>query len=314
MNNLPLITIGIPVYNRFDLVEETINSALHQTYTNIEIIICDNVSTDGTWELLNEIKQKDNRIKIFKNEINLGAVKNWQSVFSKATGDFFLMLWSDDLIDQRFIEKTLQKFDENTAFVLTGFSTFFEKNNVKQVIYTNNYGGLQSISNEKYFKEILLLNKLNFPPSPSCALFRKCDLENVITDQIYNNENIDFNLTGAGPDMLFFLMPALKYSSIRIIPEALLLNRSHENSISILNEHKLNLYYDWAKYYFIKNFKTQYLSEFKSIIFYKKKKFKQPYFSIYRDLSGVSFDFIYFTKYSYSRMLSSFQSKKNNAS
>jgi glycosyltransferase involved in cell wall biosynthesis len=307
MNNLPLVTIGIPVYNRVDLVEETINSALNQTYENIEIIVCDNVSTDGTWGLLNQILQKDKRIKIYKNEANLGAVKNWQTVFNKATGDFFLMLWSDDLIDQKFVERTLHQFDENTAFVMTGFSTFFEKNNVKKITYTNNYQGLRGISSEEYFEEILLLNKLNFPPSPSCALFRKNDLENVITNQIYNNEEIDFNLTGAGPDMLFFLMPALKYSTIKVIPEALLLNRSHENSISVLNETRLNLYYDWAKYYFIKNYKPLHLQKFKSMIFYKKQKFKQPYFNIYIDLSSVKLNLIYLIRYSYSRMLTLFQ-------
>ena len=103
------VSIGIPVYNRVNLIEETINSALNQSYKNIEIIICDNNSIDGTWELLQKIVKKDPRIKIFRNKENLGAVKNWKEVYKNATGDFFHMLWSDDIILPKFIESAINK-------------------------------------------------------------------------------------------------------------------------------------------------------------------------------------------------------------
>ena len=68
MNNLPLVSILIPVYNRASIVSRAIDSALSQTYSNIEIIIVDNNSTDSTWDILLKYKQRDSRIKIFKNE------------------------------------------------------------------------------------------------------------------------------------------------------------------------------------------------------------------------------------------------------
>ncbi len=75
----PLVSICIPVYNRVSLIEETINSALNQTYANIEIIINDNQSTDGTWTLINTIAEKHKtKIKVFQNEQNLCEVKYCQ--------------------------------------------------------------------------------------------------------------------------------------------------------------------------------------------------------------------------------------------
>ena len=132
----PLISICIPSYNRADLIEETINSALSQTYTNIEVIINDNCSTDGTWALLQELAKKDTRIKIFQNESNLGAVRNWKKVMGYASGAYSLILWSDDLIKDTFIEKTLAAFDTDVAFVMTGVEEF----STEGVYYTSNFG------------------------------------------------------------------------------------------------------------------------------------------------------------------------------
>ena len=77
----PLVSIVIPVYNRELYIEDAIRSAISQTYQNIEIIIVDNCSTDSTWDILNEWEKKDNRIKIFQNDSNIGPVLNWNECF-----------------------------------------------------------------------------------------------------------------------------------------------------------------------------------------------------------------------------------------
>ena len=106
MNQNNLVSILIPVYNRDKFIEETINSALSQTYQNIEIIIVDNNSTDNTWRIIKKYTKKDNRIKAFKNDTNIGPVRNWKKCTDKADGEFGKILWSDDLIAPEFIEKT----------------------------------------------------------------------------------------------------------------------------------------------------------------------------------------------------------------
>ncbi|MDZ7817324.1 MAG: glycosyltransferase family A protein [Aliarcobacter sp.] len=66
----------IPTYNQKEYICEAINTALSQTYENIEVIVCDDNSTDNTYELIKSIKNK--KLKIFKNCSNLGRIKNYQ--------------------------------------------------------------------------------------------------------------------------------------------------------------------------------------------------------------------------------------------
>ena len=60
------VSILVPVYNREDLIGQTLNSALNQTYKNIEIIVVDNSSTDNTWEVVQSYEKQDSRIKAFQ--------------------------------------------------------------------------------------------------------------------------------------------------------------------------------------------------------------------------------------------------------
>jgi glycosyltransferase involved in cell wall biosynthesis len=103
----PLVTIGIPTYNRADgLLKEALDSALNQTYKNIEIIVSDNCSIDHTEELVQSYH--DSRIKYYKQPINIGPFRNMNFCLEKAQGVYFLMLYDDDLIDNNFIETCLR--------------------------------------------------------------------------------------------------------------------------------------------------------------------------------------------------------------
>jgi glycosyltransferase involved in cell wall biosynthesis len=106
----PLVSIGIPTYNRADgYLRECIESAVNQTYSNIEIIISDNCSTDGTSNLVNGIA--DPRIRYFRHEKNIGANNNFNYCLEQAKGDYFLLLHDDDLIDPDFINVCMQAAD-----------------------------------------------------------------------------------------------------------------------------------------------------------------------------------------------------------
>lgn len=290
MNN-PLISICIPSYNRADLIEETIHSALAQTYQNIEIIINDNCSTDGTWELLNEYLKKDSRIRIFRNEKNLGAVKNWQQVLSHAQGEYALILWSDDLIKAEFIEKTFNQFEESCAFVMTENEEFSDDN----VYYTSSYGKDNKMGTTAYFYHVLFKNKPQFPVSPSCALFRTKDLKESVFNQIPNSDNIDFNLTGAGPDLLTYLVTASKYDYLKIINEPLALFRSHPQSITVMEKQKngLKLHYDWAKYFFVVNYRKDLLKKFKAITWIRYFRYKKIHKNMLKEMKNVTTDFTF---------------------
>ncbi len=101
--NSPLVTIGIPTYNRADgFLKEALGAALGQTYENLEIIVSDNCSSDGTEALVTG--HRDKRIRYFRQEENIGAQNNFNFCVRKATGVYFLMLHDDDLIDPDFVE------------------------------------------------------------------------------------------------------------------------------------------------------------------------------------------------------------------
>lgn len=98
-----LITIGIPTWNRSHYVLDAVRSCLNQTYSNIEIVVSDNASTDDTWEKLNSVQ--DPRLFLHRQKLNVGGAGNFNTCLNKATGEFFLLLCDDDLLEPTAIEK-----------------------------------------------------------------------------------------------------------------------------------------------------------------------------------------------------------------
>ena len=103
MKQSPLISIIIPIYNIMDCLEKCIDSCIHQTYKNIEIIMVDDGSTDGTSQLCDRIKEKDNRIRVFHKE-NGGSSSARNFGIEQAKGDYLGFVDSDDFISPRMYE------------------------------------------------------------------------------------------------------------------------------------------------------------------------------------------------------------------
>jgi len=93
-----LVSILIPVYNREKLVKRAIESAINQTYENIEVIAVDNKSTDRTYEVLKGHAEKYPDVKVYQNKENLGPVRNWKKCLEYSSGEFIKILFSDDWI------------------------------------------------------------------------------------------------------------------------------------------------------------------------------------------------------------------------
>ena len=275
----PLVSIVIPVYNRELYIEDAIRSAISQTYQNIEIIIVDNCSTDSTWDILNEWEKKDNRIKIFQNDSNIGPVLNWNECFRHASGEYIKILWSDDWISHKFVEKCLYVFEKNTAFVLSGYQIVAKKMVLSEVVFKKNiYSVLE------YLNNILLYNREGFPVSPGCAMFRTKDILAGFIVDIPNDDGLDSKKNGAGNDLLLFLNTVVNYTSISTISGVDSYFRSHEESFSVANQ--LDLYYEWAKVFFIRKYLYgEILENSKKIQLIKRRFTNSKYKSIIRNLS-----------------------------
>jgi glycosyltransferase involved in cell wall biosynthesis len=111
MEQNALVSICIPCYNAASFIDKTLQSVLTQTYSNLEIIICDDCSTDNTVEMAKALA--DPRISMHVNEHNLGSSRNYNKALSYANGKYIKLLCADDLISPDCIEKQVRVFEQN---------------------------------------------------------------------------------------------------------------------------------------------------------------------------------------------------------
>ncbi|MFZ3385028.1 MAG: glycosyltransferase [Candidatus Methanoperedens sp.] len=117
-NNKPRVSIGLPVYNGENYLREALDSILAQTYSDFELIISDNASKDSTPRICQEYANKDQRIRYYRTEINLGAAWNFNNVFHLSQGDYFKWAAHDDKIAPDYISKCLEVLDKDDSIIL----------------------------------------------------------------------------------------------------------------------------------------------------------------------------------------------------
>ena len=96
MGSQPLISVCVPSYNNEDFIAATLDSVLKQTYSNFEIVVTDDHSSDRTVSVLRNFA--DSRITLIQNETNLGLAGNWNKALSYATGKYVKVMGADDLL------------------------------------------------------------------------------------------------------------------------------------------------------------------------------------------------------------------------
>ncbi|MEE8603034.1 glycosyltransferase family 2 protein [Euzebya tangerina] len=109
----PVLSIGLPVYNGENYLESSAMSLLEQTFTDFELIIVDNASTDRTEEICRSLARRDDRVSYHRNERNIGASRNYNRAFELARGEFFKWAAHDDECHPRMLEACLQAFQES---------------------------------------------------------------------------------------------------------------------------------------------------------------------------------------------------------
>ena len=109
------IDILLATYNGEKYLKEQIDSILKQTYSNIRLIISDDCSKDKTREILREYEQKDNRIKVYFQEENLGYVKNFEFLLSKVGNEIYALSDQDDVWFPEKVEHTYNKLKETDS-------------------------------------------------------------------------------------------------------------------------------------------------------------------------------------------------------
>lgn len=248
----PLVSILIPVYNRVQLIQETVAAACAQTYPSFEVVVSDNASTDGTWELLSELAAREPRLRIFRHDENLGPVRNWLSCVERANGEIAKILWSDDLMSADFLAQTvpyLAHVEVGFAYTATRmFEGSANDQNAGAILYDDLPEGLHDTL--VYIEGALI--GTDFPFSPGCAIFRMTDLRRNLWLEVPNRVGSDFSQHAIGNDLLVFLLTAALYPRFAVIRSPLAQFRAHGGSISVASAAgRLPLHYDIARAAFV---------------------------------------------------------------
>jgi len=114
----PKLSIGLPVYNRGKLLKQSLEALLNQTFSDFELIISDNASTDGTEEICREYAQRDGRIRYHRNRSNIGGPRNFNQTFEVSSSKYFKWATSDDLCAPQFLELALGVLERDPVVVL----------------------------------------------------------------------------------------------------------------------------------------------------------------------------------------------------
>lgn len=117
-DGVPRVSIGLPVYNGENYLEEAIESILQQTFEDIELIISDNASTDGTAQICRHYAGLDKRVRYHRLPKNLGAAANFNEVFKLASGEYFKWAAHDDRLAPGFVGMCVDVLDSNKDCVL----------------------------------------------------------------------------------------------------------------------------------------------------------------------------------------------------
>lgn len=117
-DKLPKLSVGMPVYNGAEYLPETLESILKQTFSDFELVISDNASTDNTQEICQRYVAKDSRLRYFRNERNIGASDNYNAVYYHSRGEYFKWASSNDLCDKNFLQSCVDVLDSRPDAVL----------------------------------------------------------------------------------------------------------------------------------------------------------------------------------------------------
>ena len=123
MSSTPLLSVGLFVYNGERFLEQALDSFLNQTFTDFELLISDNASTDRTGEIANAYATHDDRIRYYRTEKNMGAGWNIRRVYELARGRYFKWAAVDDVLQPEFLRRCVKILEGDPGCVLAHTKT-----------------------------------------------------------------------------------------------------------------------------------------------------------------------------------------------
>jgi glycosyltransferase involved in cell wall biosynthesis len=164
------VSIVVPAYNNAGFIESTMRSILAQTHTDLEIVVADHGSTDGTLDRLQQFAG-DPRVSILTTEAGGGAVRNWNRVSEAATGEFVKLVCGDDIIEPTMVQRQLALFDDGVALVASSRSIVDADEKV--IIRNRGLGGLEGRHTGDAATRATVRSGTNLFGEPACVMMRR---------------------------------------------------------------------------------------------------------------------------------------------
>lgn len=253
-SEFPKVSILIPVFNRKDYIAECIQSALDQTFTDFEIVVVDNASEDGTWEVCQKFAAMDSRVRIFCNDSNIGPVRNWKRCAEEAKGEFSKILFSDDCLEPNCLTEMVPKLDDPEVALVYCAARIGKSRDESIIAYSQ--ADSSRVSSPE-FLNLVLSGKA--PLSPGAVLIRTDDLLKNLHIQFPTSTPRHFEKNGAGPDVMIMLLTAHSYPYTANISMPLVYFRAHAGSFSIenLNSDVTKGYRSAIAFFLVRNYGRQ---------------------------------------------------------
>ena len=115
---MPRVSIGLPVCNGERYLAASLESLLGQTFGDLEVVVCDNASTDRTGEIVQDFMRRDGRVRYIRNQVNIGANRNYNLAMSLAQGDYFKLGADDDVLEPSYVRRMVSLLDQDPTISL----------------------------------------------------------------------------------------------------------------------------------------------------------------------------------------------------
>ncbi|MCG9793906.1 glycosyltransferase family 2 protein [Flavobacterium algicola] len=241
MLNVPLVSICIPTFNGELFILEALESVRKQTYTNLEIIISDDASTDKTLDIINQFQCETKlSIAIFQH-FPTGIGANWNNCIKKAKGEYIKFVFQDDVLAPTCVEKMVGEAlkNKNIGMVYSKRDFIFDNTDVKVLNWIDQYADLHTNWSQNVILdgEIVQGRRLlrdpqlfNFPQNkigePTAVLLNKRVFEKIGFFSTTLKQSLDIE----------FWYRLMKYYDVVFINESLISFRLHDNQATVVNE------------------------------------------------------------------------------
>lgn len=227
----PTVSIGMPVYNAANYIEQTIESILVQTFTDFELIISDNCSTDETPQIVKRFMARDKRIRYHRNQQNIGANRNFNLVATMGRGKYFKWSAHDDLIKPTYLERCVALLETDEGIVLAHCNTQLIDQHGEELTPPNNKNYIIDDDNMVIYlgkdSDARLLESMKASDRYHAIIMETnwCyEIFGVIRKNVLRTTDLLLSFYGADKLLLGQLAMMGRFA---IVPEKLFLNRRH---------------------------------------------------------------------------------------